>query len=311
MSARACGGGIRLPAMCAQRPRSAASPVVFATYRGRPEITADDALLADALRARGVEVRGARWDSEIAWAAAAAVIVRSTWDYHHRLDEFLQWTTRVGAVTALHNDPAVIAWNAHKGYLNALAAAGVPVIETAWIARAESADVAAMTREHDWEAIVIKPAVSASAFETRSFRRDEMDAAQAHLQRLTARGDAMVQPLVPTLAERGELSLLHANGAFSHAVRRRSALAEDPMIPRTASADAPDGARALATEVLAAVQQLLSRSTAPLYARVDLAESSRAGAFFLLELELVEPSLFLAHAPGAAARFAEAIVARL
>lgn len=284
------------------------SLIFFATYAARPELSEDDALFARALEDRGVRVRAAVWDDPaVAWGSAAAVVIRSTWDYHLRHAEFLAWVGRVAAQTTLHNDARVVRWNSHKKYLGEIARAGVPVIDTVFATAGARADVAAVAREHGWRELVVKPAVSASAHETRRFAPNETAAAQAHLERLLPARDVMLQPHLTALAEQGELSLLFARGEFTHAVRRRSALVDGHPMPKSALASAPAEAHRCAERVLTAASGLTG--VAPndfLYARVDLAPSG--DDFLLLEVELIEPSLFLLHAPDAAEHFADALV---
>jgi hypothetical protein len=290
---------------------SSRSLVYFATYADQPEITDDDRVLAAALGRHHATVRAAPWDDvSIAWNDARAVIVRSTWDYHHRRAEFLDWTERVASRTPLYNTPATIRWNSHKGYLAELAARDIPVIDTVFAEAGSATDVASVAAQHRWDDLVIKPAVSASAHETIRFRASERHAAQAHLDRLLARGDAMLQPHLDMLGQRGELALMFVAGRFTHAVRRRSALVSAASMPRSAPAAAPESAIGFAERVLHEASMLTGTSETPLYARVDLAEAP-AQAHRLLELELIEPSLFFLHAPEAAEAMAEAIASRL
>ena len=227
--------------------------IIFATYAARPELTEDDALFASALERRGARVHAAAWDDPAAaWSSAAAVVIRSTWDYHLRQAEFLDWADRVSASTALHNDARVVRWNSHKRYLDALAKREIRVIDTVFADAGSRLDVDLIARAHDWADVVVKPAVSASAHETRRFAGEERDEAQAHLERLLDSRDVMVQPYLTALAERGELSLLYARGRFSHAVRRRSALVEERSMPKSAATAASTAARRFAYRVLAA-----------------------------------------------------------
>ena len=286
--------------------------LLFATYAGRPTITDDDRVLAAALERHGIVVRAAPWDEAgVAWGEASAVIVRSTWDYHLRREQFLDWTARVASQTALFNTPSIIRWNSHKAYLGELAARGIPVIDTVFAAAGSCTDVAALAIAHGWDDIVIKPSVSASAYETRRFGVTSHAEGQAHLDRLLATGDAMLQPHLASLAERGELAIMFASGRFTHAVRRRSALADDGSMPKSAKARAPAAAVGLAERVLAEAVAITQSPTPPLYARVDLADSARGERLQLLELELIEPSLFFQHAPAAAERLADAVLAAL
>ena len=282
--------------------------VLFATYSAQPALTADDQLFADALEHRGLTVRPAAWDDPaVAWQRAAVVIIRSTWNYHFHLGDFLDWAERVALVTRLYNEPRVVRWNSHKRYLAELARGGVHVIETVLAepgARLALDEIAVAIASDD---LVVKPAVSASAHETRRFGQQDRAEGQAHLDRLLAARDVMVQPHVAALAERGELSLLYACGRFSHSVRRRSALVDEGLMPKAARADASPTARAFAERVLAVAARTIGvQPNDFLYARVDLAELA-PDDFVLLELELIEPSLFLVHAPEAADNFADAL----
>jgi len=286
--------------------------ILFATYGASPSLTADDALYASALERRGMRVEAAVWDDPaVAWSNAAAVVIRSTWDYHLRRDEFLAWVDRAGSATSLHNGARVVRWNSHKKYLNELAKRHVPVIDTVFADAGSRLDLDLIARAHGWTDTVVKPSVSASAHETRRFSADDREAGQLHLERLLAQRDVMVQPHLSALAERGELSLLYARGRFSHAVRRRSALIENDTMPKVAPAMASNVARRQAYRVLAAAADAIG--VAPndlLYARVDLAETG-ADEYVLLELELVEPSLFLVHAPEAAEQYANELTGLL
>lgn len=286
--------------------------ILFATYAARPELTEDDQLFARALERHGARVRGASWDdAAAAWSSAAAVVIRSTWDYHLRRDDYLAWVDRVGSATALHNDARVVRWNSHKRYLDELSKRHVPVIDTVFADKGSRLDLDLIARAHGWTETVVKPAVSASAHETRRFTLEQRAAGQLHLERLLEQRDVMVQPHLSALAERGELSLLYARGRFTHAVRRRSALIDGDTMPKVAASMASTAARRHAYRVLAAAADTIGISPNDLlYARVDLAETG-PDEYVLLELELVEPSLFLLHAPEAAEQYADELLALL
>ncbi|HEY2378052.1 MAG TPA: hypothetical protein VGH98_18905 [Gemmatimonadaceae bacterium] len=282
--------------------------VLFATYAERPGLSEDDQLFARAVELRGARVKAVVWDdSAAAWSSGAAVVIRSTWDYHLRRPDFLRWIDRVGSETVLHNDARVVRWNSHKRYLGAIAERGVPVIDTVFVDGGASLDLSDVARAHGWTDIVVKPAVSASAHETRRFDANETAQGQVHLDRLLATRDVMIQPHLSALAEEGELSLLFARGQFTHAVRRRSALVEGHLMPKSAPAEAPASARRCAERVLEAAGAITGvPPNELLYSRVDLAPAG--DEYLLLELELIEPSLFLLHAPDAAERFAAALL---
>jgi hypothetical protein len=286
--------------------------ILFATYSARPELTEDDQLFARALQQRGARVRGASWDdAAAAWSKAAAVVIRSTWDYHLRRDDYLAWVERVGATTSLYNDARVVRWNSHKRYLDELSKRHVAVIDTVFADKGSRLDLDLIARAHGWTDTVVKPAVSASAHETRRFTLEQRATGQLHLERLLEQRDVMVQPHLSALAERGELSLLYARGRFTHSVRRRSALIEGDTMPKVAAAMASTAARRHAYRVLAAAADTIGISPNDLlYARVDLVETG-SDEYVLLELELVEPSLFLLHAPEAAEQYADELMVLL
>jgi hypothetical protein len=283
--------------------------VAFATYAGLPDGDECAVALTMALAGLGIAADTIVWDDPAAdWERHDLVVVRSTWDYSLRREEFLAWAD---TVPRLCNGAAVLRWNTDKRYLRELAAAGVPVVETRW----DPDEVPA-----DWDEYVITPGVSAGSADPARWGRGEREAARAHLRGLRAAGrTVMVQPYLPAVDTAGETALVFCDGEFSHAARRGPMLTAGSGVqaayhdadPReqVSPAGATPAELAVAGRVLAAAMTALG-SRNPLYARVDLIPGPD-GAPLLLELELTEPSLFLRHAPGAAERFARAIAARL
>ena len=284
--------------------------VALATCAEVADLDPDDRLVIGPLAALGVRAEPVVWDADDAdWAAFDLVVLRSTWDYPRRRQQFVAWAR---AVPALANPADVVEWNTDKRYLAELAAAGLPVVPTTWLAPGED-----WTPPESGE-YVIKPSVGAGSLETERFRVDDIDQrrrAGMHIARLHAAGrDVMIQPYLSAVDTEGETALLFLGGTYSHAVRKGPMLTEEDqgahglfrpeeITPRESSGLE----RTVAERVLAAVPGGAGRL---LYARVDLIPGSD-GAPVLLELELTEPSLFLAHADGAAKRFADAIMASL
>lgn len=252
------------------------------------------------------EQLGATWavwdDPAVDWTAFALVVVRSTWDYQYDLPAFLDWAR---AVPRLVNPAPVLAWNTDKRYLAAVAAEGLPVVGTAFLAPGVALPAALP------EELVLKPTVSAGSRDTGRFRpAAELRAARELLAAIHASGrTAMLQPFLASVEARGESALFYAGGAFSHAVTK-AAILRPGAVAALATADDPPihpldpapAERALADRAVAWLQQRFG----PLaYARVDLL-AGPDGAPVILELELTEPSLYLPYAPGAAERFAAA-----
>ena len=279
--------------------------VAVASCLRLPEPDPDEPLLLAALERAGVDARVLAWDDAGApFADQALVVVRSTWNYHDRLDAFLAWTRAVGATTRLANAPGVIAWNATKTYLRDLDARGVAAVPTEFVARGERRDLGAVLDARGWREIVVKPVVSAGSYRTARFGRDRLADAQAFLEDLTRDRGAMIQRWMPDVEAYGERSLVWIDGEVTHAVRKS---------PRFA-----DGHERVSEEVAftpeerAFAERALEAAGAPdlLYARVDMVRDPE-GALRIMELELIEPSLFLAQAPRAAERLAAAIARRL
>ena len=282
--------------------------VALVTYRDLPELDADDRPLAAALRARELEVAIVAWDElDFDWGTARLVFLRNPWDYFRRLDEFLAWSERVSAVTTLLNPLPALVWNLHKGYLVELAAFGAPVVPTALLRRGTTVDVAALRAERGWRDVVLKPAVSADSWETHRLTAAEVGLAQQHVDRLLPERDLLLQPFLDTVESYGERCLIHIEGAYSHAVRKNS------LTHGGRWAGLPEGTPVEATpEERAAAELVLGACPWGdlLYARVDLVHDV-SGRPLLLELELVEPTLFVAGEPAGLERLVNAVVRRL
>jgi len=261
----------------------------------------ETSVVADALRDRGLEALVVAWDGPYDWSQAGLVVIRSTWDYVHRLDEFLAWIDRVDAVTTLVNPVEVLRWNAHKRYLAELAVAGLPAVPTKLIERGTTFDQLA-DLVADATELVVKPAVSASAYGTsRGLATDP--ALAEHLRGLLGTADVLVQPLVPSVISDGEVSLIYLGGELSHAVRKIAKPGDYRVQHEHGGTVQHHTPTAAEIEVGEATLAALPAPCA--YARVDLVQGT--GGPLLMEVELIEPQLFLDHAPGSAERFARVL----
>lgn len=281
--------------------------VALVTCSALPDLDEDDRLIAPALAAIGIDAEPVVWDDpSVDWSSFDLVVSRNPWDYTERPAAFRAWAD---SVERLLNPAAVIAWNSDKHYLGELAEAGLPVVETAFVAA--GAPIPALTRE-----VVAKPTISAGSRDTERFAPGQEEALAAHVAHIHASGRvAMIQPYLDRVDEAGETALLHLGGAYSHAIRKGALLTHDRKMtddglyviedisPRDPSAAEREAAAAIMAEVERRFGTLL-------YARVDLLIGDD-GTPVLLELELTEPSLFLGTAAGAPERFAAAIAARL
>lgn len=279
--------------------------IAIATCTGYDDLKVDDALLREAFAARGVEAESVVWDGpDPDWERFGLCLVRSTWDYHDKHAEFLAWTRRVEAATALRNPAPLIAWNSDKTYLRELAAADVPTVPTEWVGRDGETDIEALLAERGWEEAVIKPTVDLGARNLHRVRTGTGEAAPA-LAAALERGEAMVQPFLPSLEAEGELSLIYIERNFTHAVRKRPAKGDFRVQSIWGGTFEPATPDPLHREI--ATRALAQLSEPPLYARVDLV-TAPDGSPYLIELELIEPNLYMETHPLAAEILAEAVL---
>jgi glutathione synthase/RimK-type ligase-like ATP-grasp enzyme len=262
----------------------------------------DAPLLLAALGALRIEATTVAWaDDTVDWARFDATVIRSTWDYPMAHARFLAWASRV---PNLVNPADVVTWNSDKRYLAELAAAGVPTIPTTYATSGADAVLPAGP-------VVVKPTVAGGSRGAARFDGHDHDRARAHVDALAALDlEAMVQPLVASVAADGETDVVVIDGSVSHAVVKHAPIGleatDEPTGPTRVAVVDPDAAqRQLVDQVLSALP-----FDAPLcYARVDLVALASGPA--VIEVELIEPFLFLGEDPDAAHRLATAIAARV
>jgi hypothetical protein len=280
--------------------------LAIATCASQPNLGPLDRGVVSAVAEFGIRATPLVWNDPAAHLdGAQAVLIQSTWDSHLHPQEFLAWARDVERRMPLFNPLRLLEWNVDKRYLQGLEQQGVPVTPTLWAGRAAPMDLRRVLEERGWSRMVLKPAVSAGANETHIFDVHTIDAAQAALDRLRAHVDVMVQPYLTAFETEGERSYVFFEGVFSHCVRRPPTLQSAQRSFADAYVIEPT-----APELMLARHVLEQIEEAALYARVDVATDNE-GVVRLQELELIEPCLFSALAPGAQQRFAEAIAARL
>lgn len=284
--------------------------IAFITCRDVGGITPDDQRIAAELGSRGVSVTPAVWDGEDP-PAVDAFVIRSPWNYHLAPEAFLSWIERAASTAPVYNEPHVVRWNAHKRYLLDLDAAGVRVAPTVLCLAGGTYDLRAIVEQRHWHEVVIKPAISASSYmtaivgatphaalQTPELQSRFVEDGQAHLERILTTRDALIQPFMPEIFTRGERSLIYIRGAYSHCVQK-DAFTTGPG--GGYAVDADEAERELAELALAAL------SAPPLYARVDLLRTAE-GREYLMELELIDPELYMRYSNDAPRVFADALL---
>lgn len=263
--------------------------------------------LLTALDAAGVDTDPRCWDDpDVPWDDYDLAVLRSPWDYVERYTEFLGWLEATEARVPIANDPAVVRWNTDKRYLAELASRGLPVVPTEFFEPGgPSPELSAFTGE-----LVVKPVISAGSRDT--MRHSDPGAAERHAGELLAAGRAvMAQPYLHGIDTYGETGLVFFGGELSHGFRKAPILALDApptdefFAPEEITPRVPtDDERSIAEATIASCPADL------LYARIDLVPGPD-GRPHILEVELTEPSFFVAHAPGSPERFAAAVTQRL
>jgi glutathione synthase/RimK-type ligase-like ATP-grasp enzyme len=256
---------------------------------------------AAALTRAGIEVVPLSWTEAGDLAGFDAVLPLVVWGYHFRISEWLALLARVEADGAppMINPPALLRWNSDKAYLEELAAKGVPTVASRTVAALDEAALDS-ARAMFGDELVVKPLVSAAADDTFRIGPDDGVPDSVRGRRM------LVQPYMPAIAAAGEYSLLLFGGEFSHAIVKRPKAGDFRVQPHLGGSETPcepsEGAVELARAALAA-------APAPaVYARVDMIDGA-GGDLLIMELELIEPALWLQHSPDGGAAFAGAIKA--
>jgi len=278
--------------------------ILIATSRDYPEPTPSIRLLIEALDARGVKAELRVWTDTPAEAFAAADLVLPIccWDYHSdpsRLEHWIGELDRSGA--RLINSAKVLRWNLRKTYLLQMAKAGLAVPATLHLPSTNADAVEAAMRRQGWRTAILKPVSGQSGYGVA-----KLDLATRAEWKLNG-GESLLQEFQADIGALGESTLTFIDGAFSHAVRRNLKPGEwRANLQFGATYEAFDPSPAT---VAAARRYLDASPEPPVYARVD--GLARPDGFMLMELELIEPYLYLEFAPGSAERLAEALIARL
>jgi glutathione synthase/RimK-type ligase-like ATP-grasp enzyme len=257
-------------------------------------------LLIHELGVLGIPSELISWRAPLDWSLFDLVVIRTPWDYFLHLEEFLSWVEDVEKVTRVLNSSRILRWNCHKKYLKELSGLGVPTVPTLWVTKNQQCD--GLMDSIEWPIVVVKPAVSIGAI--GALKGNPQDShVKHHLEEELKKGDVMIQPFLESVADFGELSLIYFNGAYSHSILKK------PKQGDYRVQDAYGGTNTVFEPEIEAQKigdQVMSHlPDFSLYARVDLVKYQNQ--WLLMELEAIEPELFLPLDPQAPVRLAKAI----
>jgi glutathione synthase/RimK-type ligase-like ATP-grasp enzyme len=279
------------------------------TFGGLPQGTESERLMLPHLAAAGIQTEIVDWRSaDRDFSKFDLIVLRSCWDYHLRVSEFIDWLQRVAQATPVLNAADTVLWNYNKFYLREVEALGVEIAPTIFVNDTGRIASSEWHQIRSWNKSVVKPAVSASAHKTWLFESGAVPD-EAELKSKMEGEPFLIQQYIPEIQTEGEISFVYIDGVFSHAVLKRVA-AGDFRVQKEHGGSTelfhPDSTLlAQANQIAATVPQVRDS----LYCRIDAI--ARGGKLVLMELELIEPELFSGLAEGAAEKFANAIARRV
>jgi glutathione synthase/RimK-type ligase-like ATP-grasp enzyme len=268
-------------------------------------ILKDDALLQQALQQRGIQSARVNWaEKSMDWGKFDCAVFRTTWDYFERFDEFTAWLKHAEKQTRVINDPMLIWWNMDKHYLLDLEQRGIPVVPSAFIEKGSLFSLRDMLEESGWGEAVIKPCVSGAARHTYRVSTGNAAEVQTIIEPLLKEEAFLLQPFLDEVLRTGEDTLMVIGGTFTHAVRK-VAKPGDFRVQDDHGGTVHE-LKPEQKQVELAEKAMAACSPVPLYGRVDMVRDN-SGSWQVMELELIEPELWLRFHPPTAERFAEVL----
>jgi hypothetical protein len=271
-----------------------------------------DTMLDEPMRAAGWQTTHVPWrDESVDWNQFDVVIVRSPWDYQQAADQFITCLQRIEASSAVLENPySLMVWNIDKQYLRDLSAASVPIVPTLWKDHYEAEMLVQGFAQFETDTLIVKPTISANADDTFKIKQGEQDEFASTLAKLFASRPLMIQPFLPAVLSPGEFSLFYFNHRYSHAILKTPKSGDfrvqEEHGGQLRSIEPSEQMRRVTEHTLAALP------TKSLYARVDLIDLSGGSDenFAVMEVELIEPSLYFNMDTGSAQRFADQFLAK-
>lgn len=268
-------------------------------------ILEDDGLLQKELEGQGISSVRVDWArKDMDWSQYKCVVFRTTWDYFDRFEEFSQWLDDVSKQTKLCNPYSMIKWNMDKHYLKDLESKGIPVTPSRFVEKGSTVNIEDEILKSGWHELVIKPCVSGAARHTYRVNKLNAKAIETVVNKLLKYESFVYQPFLESVLTQGEDTLMLFDGKFSHAIRKLAKPGDFRVQDDhggTVHDYQPD-----AEQIEFAEKAMAVCSTLPSYGRVDMVRDNQ-GKLALMELEMIEPELWLRKHPPSAKLFAESI----
>ena len=268
-------------------------------------ILLEQELLKSAFEAQGLKVDITYWDNPTyEWQETKSVLFRTIWDYFERFNEFWVWLEQVKTKTRLINSYELIKWNIDKHYLKDISSWGIETVPTYFADKGCNMKLHEIAKRNQWKDLVIKPAISASAFKTYKILANEIQANEKLFNSLVQERNMLVQPYFETITQLGEASLMVFDGKFTHAILKKAQPGDFRVqddFGGTVHNYIPTKA-----EINFAEKVFETCKTKPVYGRVDIVWDNDKN-FYLSELEIIEPELWIRNYPKCAERIAEAV----
>ena len=265
----------------------------------------EEQLLKSALENQGLTVDITYWNNpSYDWSKTRSLVFRTIWDYFERFDEFLLWLEEVRHQTQLINSYDLVKWNIDKHYLKELSEKGIKIVPTYFAKKNSQRNLAEIIESQQWKDVVIKPAISASAYKTFKILEETVNSNEKLFKELLNQRDMLVQPFINTIEKFGEASLMVIDGKFTHAILKK-AKPGDFRVQDDFDGTVHDYVPTK-KEIEFAEMAIEKCKAKPLYGRVDIMWDNEKNVY-LSELEIIEPELWLRNYPKSAESIAEAV----
>jgi glutathione synthase/RimK-type ligase-like ATP-grasp enzyme len=272
-------------------------------------ILQDDGLLQRSLAEHGLTSKRIAWSQPgVDWSQFRCAVFRTIWDYFDFFPQFTAWLDQVSRQTRLCNELTTVRWNMDKHYLADLAQRGVNIVPTCYLEQGVTLSLSDLLTETGWHEAVIKPCVAGGARHTYRVNRHNVVNIEKQVTPLLAGKAFMLQPFQDNIAREGEVSLMMFDGRFTHAIRKTAKAGDFRVQDDFGGTVHPHDP--IAEEIALAEQALAACDIQPVYGRVDMVRGND-GRLAIMELELIEPELWLRKHPPAAQGFAKGIAGYL